>query len=37
VWWLPWVEAWRIGDPPGPANAAKVVGRLLEDPRAMTE
>ena len=37
VWSLPWIEAWRIGDPPGPSNAPKVVGRLLEDLRAMTE
>ena len=37
VWSLPWVEAWRVGDPPGPANAPKVLGRLLEDLRAMTE
>ena len=37
VWSLPWVEAWRVGDPPGPANAPKVLSRLLEDLRAMTE
>ena len=37
VWSLPWVEAWRVGDPPGPANAPKVLRRLLEDLRAMTE
>ena len=37
VWSLPWIEAWRIGDPPGPSNAPKVVGRLLEDLQAMTE
>jgi hypothetical protein len=37
VWSLPWIEAWRVGDPPGPANAPKVVHRLLEDLRAMTE
>ncbi len=37
VWSLPWIEAWRVGDPPGPANAPKVVRRLLEDLRAMTE
>ncbi|HTR89681.1 MAG TPA: DUF6668 family protein [Solirubrobacteraceae bacterium] len=37
AWSLPWIEAWRIGDPPGPANAPKVVGRLLEDLQAMTE
>ena len=37
VWWLPWVDAWRVGDPPGPANAPKVLSRLLEDLREMTE
>jgi uncharacterized protein DUF6668 len=37
VWSLPWIEAWRVGDPPGPSNAPKVVRRLLEDLRAMTE
>ena len=37
VWSLPWIEAWRVGVPPGPSNAPKVVRRLLEDLRAMTE
>ena len=37
VWSLPWVEAWRVGEPPAPHNAPKVVRRLLEDLRAMTE
>ena len=37
VWSLPWIEAWRVGDPPGPANAPKVARRLLEDLQAMTE
>ena len=37
VWSLPWIEAWRVGNPPGPANAPKVARRLLEDLRAMTE
>ena len=37
VWSLPWIEAWRVGDPPGPTNAPKVARRLLEDLRAMTE
>ena len=36
AWSLPWIEAWRIGDPPGPANAPKAVGRLLGDLQAMT-
>jgi hypothetical protein len=37
VWSLPWIEAWRVGEPPAPHNAPKVVRRLLEDLRAMTE
>ena len=37
VWSLPWIEAWRVGEPPAPHNAPKVVRRLLLDLRAMTE
>ena len=37
VWSLPWIEAWRVGEPPAPHNAPKVVRQLLEDLRAMTE
>jgi hypothetical protein len=37
VWWLPWIEAWRVGEPPARHNAPKVVRRLLEDLRAVTE
>ena len=37
VWSLPWIEAWRVGEPPAPHNAPKVVRRLLEDLRVMTE
>jgi hypothetical protein len=37
VWSLPWIEAWRVGEPPGPQNAPKVVRQLLEDLRVMTE
>jgi len=37
VWSLPWIEAWRLGEPPAPHNAPKVVRRLLLDLRAMTE
>ena len=37
VWSLPWIEAWRVGEPPGPQNAPKVVHELLEDLRVMTE
>ena len=33
VWWVPWVEAWRLGEPPGPHNAPTSVNRLLEDLR----
>jgi hypothetical protein len=33
VWSLPWIEAWRVGEPPAPHNAPKVVRRLLEDLR----
>lgn len=36
VWSLPWIEAWRVGDPPGPQNAPKAVRQLLEDLRLMT-
>lgn len=36
VWTVPWVEAWRVGDPPGPSNAPKVVSRLLCDLQALT-
>ena len=37
MWSLPWIEAWRLGEPPAPHNAPKVVRRLLEDLQAMTE
>jgi acetyl-CoA acetyltransferase len=37
VWSVPWIEAWRVGEPPAPHNAPRVVRRLLEDLRAMTE
>jgi hypothetical protein len=36
VWSLPWIEAWRVGEPPAPRNAPKVVRRLLADLRALT-
>ena len=36
VWWLPWIEAWRIGEVPAADNAPKVLRRLLDDLRAMT-
>ena len=37
VWSLPWIEAWRVGELPAAHNAPKVVRRLLEDLRAMTD
>jgi hypothetical protein len=37
VWSLPWIEAWRIGETPGPSNAPKAARRLLEDLQAMIE
>ena len=37
VWSLPWIEAWRVGELPAADNAPKVVRRLLEDLRAMTD
>ena len=37
VWSVPWIEAWRVGDPPGPSNAPKAMRRLFEDLQAMTE
>jgi len=37
VWSLPWIEAWRVGEPPALHNAPKVARRLLADLRAMTE
>ncbi|MGH2886494.1 MAG: DUF6668 family protein [Solirubrobacteraceae bacterium] len=37
VWSLPWIEAWRVGEPPALHNAPKVVRQLLDDLRALTE
>ena len=37
VWSLPWIEAWRVGEPPAPHNAPKVVRQLLEDLQGLTE
>jgi hypothetical protein len=36
VWDIPWVEAWRLGDPPTEANAPKELRRMVEDLRSMT-
>jgi len=36
VWWLPWVEAWRAGETPAPANSPREVRGLLGDLRAIT-
>ena len=35
VWSLPWVEAWRAGEPPRAANSPREVHRLLTDLRAV--
>ncbi|MGI8412371.1 MAG: DUF6668 family protein [Solirubrobacteraceae bacterium] len=35
VWSLPWVEAWRTGEPPRAANSPREVHRLLTDLRAV--
>jgi hypothetical protein len=36
VWEVPWVEAWRLGDPPSHVNTPKDVRRLVNDLRALT-
>jgi hypothetical protein len=36
VWEVPWVEAWRLGDPPEEANTPKNVRRLVNDLRSLT-
>ena len=36
VWWLSWVEAWRAGETPAPANSPRAVRGLLGDLRAIT-
>jgi hypothetical protein len=36
VWDVPWVEAWRQGDPPGARNTPKEVGRMAEVLRSLT-
>jgi hypothetical protein len=33
VWWLPWVEAWRAGAVPSPANSPKETDRLAAELR----
>jgi len=37
AWSLPWIEAWRLGEPPAPDNAPRVARRLLVDLQVMTE
>ena len=32
VWSLPWIEAWRVGEPPAPHNAPKVVAPAARGP-----
>ena len=36
VWLVPWVEAWRLGDPPNELNIPKEVRRMVNDLREMT-
>ena len=36
VWDVPWVEAWRQGDPPSARNTPKEVGRMAEVLRSLT-
>ena len=36
VWDVPWVEAWRQGDPPSARNTPKQVGRMAEALRSLT-
>ena len=36
VWDVPWVEAWRQGDPPSARNTPKEVGRMAEALRSLT-
>jgi hypothetical protein len=37
VWRLPWVEAWRRGDPPSLASAPRAVSALVADLRKLLE
>lgn len=37
TWSLPWVEAWRLGEPPAVETAPREVRRLLDDLRAAIE
>jgi hypothetical protein len=37
AWSLPWIEAWRLGEPPAPHNAPHAAQRLLADLQVMTE
>jgi len=36
VWWLPWIDAWRVGEVSAADNAPKALRRLLEDLQAIT-
>jgi hypothetical protein len=36
VWDVPWVEAWRQGDPPSARNTPKEVGAMAEAVRSLT-
>ncbi|MBD5788351.1 hypothetical protein IF650_19500 [Cellulosimicrobium terreum] len=35
TWTLPWIEAWRLGEPPALSDAPREVRRLLDDLRAV--
>ena len=36
TWRLPWIEAWRLGEPPDPASGPREVRKLTEDLMALT-
>jgi hypothetical protein len=31
TWSVPWVDAWRVGEPPAPSNAPREVQRLIDE------
>ncbi len=35
TWTLPWIEAWRLGEPPALSDAPREVRRLVDDLRAV--
>ena len=36
TWRLPWIEGWRLGEPPDPASSPREVRKLLEDLTTLT-